>query len=235
MLRTMDLTRPARAARSVWLVVTTVHLVSQLTGPDLLRDVSQVLLMPAVAGILLTHTREPRSRLVRLTLAALFFSWLGDTCPRFTSGDPAFLLMVAGFLVAQLLYCRAFWPYRAASSGAQHRWLLVVGGAAVVGLVALVAPQAPVLAAPVGVYGLALVAMVLLGSGVNRAVGLGAAVFLVSDATIGLRAFTDLDFPGSGFWVMATYVCGQTLITLGVAARDRQQRPAAEPARSGTA
>src|SRR5699024_2105558 len=83
-----------RIAFGILAVVALVHLTGQLAGPTLLAHSTQVLLMPALAGVLLAGTTAPRGRLVHLVLVALLFSWLGDSVPRFTTGDTSFLLLV---------------------------------------------------------------------------------------------------------------------------------------------
>lgn len=221
-------TRPVSAVRVPVLVLiglTGVHLAGQLAGWGLVSDVTQVLLMPAVAGVLWAATAAPRPRLVRLVLLALFFSWLGDTLPRLV--EDGFVLMVGGFLLAQIAYAAAFWPWRAQASATTRPWLVAVAALAVLALLLVCRAEAGLLLVPVGGYAVALVAMVLLADGVSRLSGWGAVVFLVSDAMIGLGAFTELDPPAAGFWVMLTYVAGQTLITLGVA--ERAGRPVLDP------
>ena len=105
-----------RTSGAVLALVTAVHLVAQLLDPEgPVADATQPLLMPALAAVLLTGTSVPRSRLVRITLLALFFSWLGDTLPRLASGDAGFLVMVGCFLLAQVAYVVAFWPLRGQS------------------------------------------------------------------------------------------------------------------------
>ena len=77
-------------ALAVLVVVTLVHLVAQGTAPGgVVADLTQAVLMPALAWVLLTSTPIPRSRLVRLTLLALALSWLGDTLPRFAADGSA--------------------------------------------------------------------------------------------------------------------------------------------------
>src|SRR3546814_2472745 len=60
-----------------------IHLWAQWTDVDAVSDPTQPLLMVLLALALWTATSAPRSRLVRLTLLALAFSWLGDSAPRF--------------------------------------------------------------------------------------------------------------------------------------------------------
>src|SRR5699024_10512217 len=117
-----------RIAFGILAVVALVHLTGQLAGPTLLAHSTQVLLMPALAGVLLAGTTAPRGRLVHLVLVALLFSWLGDSVTRFTTGDTSFLLMVGFFLSAQLVYVVALWPYRHASLLRRPAALAAYGG-----------------------------------------------------------------------------------------------------------
>lgn len=200
--------------------VTAVHLVAQVVATDgLVAGATQVLLMPLLAGVLLAGTRPPRGRLVAVVLVALFFSWLGDTLPRLAGDDTGFLLMVGCFLVAQVFYVVAFWPFR--DSSILTRPVLVVPY--VVGLVVLVVlcrEGAGAMLLPVVVYGVALTTMAVLATGLGWLAGVGGAVFMVSDSLIALGAFTDVNLPGHSFWVMLTYVLGQLFLVLAVRNRE---------------
>ena len=77
---------------------------------------------------------------------------------------------------------------------------------------------------PVVVYGLALTTMAVLSTGVSTLAGVGGAVFMASDALIALGEFTGIDLPQQDFWVMLTYVAGQTLIVLAVMSRRTRGR-----------
>ena len=176
--------------------------------------------MPALALVVLAATHRPHPRLVTLLLVALAFSWLGDSLPALAGGDLAFLLMVAGFLVAQVVYVFAFWPYRDKSALHHRRWLLVPYIGVVVALVWVCAPHAGGLLLPVLLYGLVLGLMAIMATGVNAWTAVGGALFLISDALIALRAFVPgFEIPQGGFWVMVTYVAAQALIVLGVLKR----------------
>lgn len=215
-------------AWGVLALLTLVHLATHLLGAETLADASQWFLMPVLAGCLWLATRrrtadDPgrRSQLVRLTLVALGFSWLGDTAPDLADGDTAFLVMVGFFLCAQVVYTIAFWPYRAGSV-LRRPLALVPYGLALLALVVACAPSAGSLLVPVVVYGVCLVTMAVVATGVDRLAAVGGAVFLLSDALIALNAFAPwYDLPGHGFWVMLTYVVGQVLLVLGVLRRDR--------------
>lgn len=205
-------------------VVTLVHLLAQAAAPGgTLADITQVLLMPVLAWVLLASTPRPMSRLVRLVLLALGLSWLGDTLPRFATdgSDLGFGLMLVPFLLAQIAYVVAFLPFVHRSIVRTRPVLLIPYVLALVVLVAVTAGGAGALLPAVLLYGIAIVAMAVLATGLDRVAAVGAVVFLVSDALIALRAFADAVLPLHGVWVMLTYVLGQTLLVLAVAHHDR--------------
>ena len=209
-------------------VVTAVHLVAQVVGGHAVADATQVLLMPLLAALLWVETSGtgPRSRLVTLVLLALGLSWLGDSVPRLTSGDAAFLVMVGFFLLAQVAFIAAFLPFRGRSVLHVHRRRLLVYVAAVLALVLACVGGAADLLVPVLVYGACLGTMAVLSTGVNRLTAVGGALFLASDGLIALHAFgPGFDLTGQDFWVMATYVLAQALIVAGVLL----EQPAATP------
>jgi uncharacterized membrane protein YhhN len=233
--------RLTRVVAGLLVVTSAVHLGALLTSSTRLADVSQWFLMPLLAAWVLAATSgRPRGRLARLTLAALAASWLGDTAPDLVPSSSSFLVMVGFFLCAQLCYAAAFWPFRARSvvgsphpgSSARPRWRpagAVAYGGALVALVAACAPGTGSLLVPTVVYGVCLVAMAALATGVNGRVALGGAIFLVSDSLIALHAFTSwYAVPQHGFWVMLTYVVGQALIATGVVAQPRGEAPAGD-------
>ncbi|WP_321575376.1 lysoplasmalogenase [Oerskovia douganii] len=238
--------RPLAAlAAGAFLLLSAVHLTAHLAGAEQVATVTQWFVVPllalavwaATAGPAAAPTAGPttstarRSRLVRWTLVALTFSWLGDSAPDLSSGDASFLTMVGFFLLAQLAYVTAFWPLRARSV-LRRPLLLVPYALALVVLVALCAPHAGALLLPVVLYGVCLASMGVLSTGVDRVAGLGGAIFLVSDALIALGAFVPgFEVPGplsSGFWVMLTYLAGQALLAVGILRRDVRDRAGAD-------
>jgi uncharacterized membrane protein YhhN len=219
--------RAAVTVLALFVAVAVAHLLAQLTAGGRVADATQVLLMPLLAAALWLHTTSPRGRLVALTLVALGLSWLGDSAPKLADGDAAFLVMVGFFLLAQVAYVVAFWPYRANSVLHQRRPLLLGYVAAVGGLVAACVGGAAEMLVPVLVYGALLGTMAVLSTGVNLLTALGGALFLVSDGLIALDAFADgFDLAGQGFWVMSTYVAAQSLIVAGVLLEQAGASPA---------
>nr|WP_216645623.1 lysoplasmalogenase [Isoptericola halotolerans] len=214
--------RAARVAAGVLAALAVVHLVAQLLDLTPVADATQWFLMPALAATLWCTTTSPRSRLVRLTLVALGFSWVGDTLPDGFSGDAAYLAMVGAFLCAQVMYVVAFWPHRRESVLVRHPAASAVYVFLAVMLVATSLPGAPgVLGVAVVVYAVCLTSMAVLATGVHGLAAIGGLLFLFSDAMIALGLFADAVPPLSEFWIMASYVLGQVLIVAGVVARQR--------------
>jgi uncharacterized membrane protein YhhN len=226
----------ARVCALGFVLVSLVHLGALVADQGTLADVSQALLMPALAAFVATATRWPRGHLVRWSVVALGASWLGDSLPALLADDTAFLVMVGCFLVAQVAYIVAFAP-DASRSVLRRRPLALLGyGAVLVGLLALCAPHAGTMLVPVAVYGGCLIAMAVLSTGVSALAGVGGAVFVVSDSLIALDHFVPgWHLPGQDVWVMVTYLVGQALIAVAVVQRNRAvraPRPAtAAPAR----
>lgn len=197
-------------------------------------SVTQIAAMPVLALALVPAARQPGadSRLVRWTLLALGFSWLGDTVPRFLAGDAAFVAMVGGFLLAQLAYIAAFAPRWRTSMLAAHRVRLVPYAALFVALVVSCLPHAGALAPLVTGYGITLVSMAILASGINRYAWIGGALFFVSDGLIALRTFAP-SWPLAGtaesLTIMTTYFAAQALLVAGVLRAVRVSRAAGEP------
>jgi uncharacterized membrane protein YhhN len=215
----------ARVAFALFGLVAGINVVANLAdalwpegAASSVANVSQYLLMPVLALAVWVAVRSPRPALVRWSVVALGFSWVGDTAPDLVGRDLAFLAMMGGFLVAQIAYIVAFWPLRRESL-ATRPWALVVGAAVLAALIAVCASGAGSMLVPVVIYGACLVSMALLSSGVGRIAGVGGALFLVSDLLIALGEFSGLDLAASGFWVMLTYVVAQALIAEGVVRR----------------
>ena len=204
-----------RALMGVLVMIGIIHLAAQWFEIGLVAELTQVLLMPLLAAALWAGTAAPRRPLVRLTLIALGFSWLGDTIPRFVGGEPGFLGMLGSFLIAQLVYAVAVWPWRHASLLRRPRAVWIYLLVAVV-VVVLSAPGAGALLPAVMVYATAICAMALLATGLGRLGAIGGAGFVVSDSLIALDTFGVLTLPAHNVWVMATYLVAQVLVVVAV-------------------
>lgn len=223
------LDRRAAVAAGLFGAVVLVHLVAQVSGPAELRTWTQVASMPLLALTLGLLTRAPRSRLVVWLLVGIGFSWLGDSAPK-VAGDNSFLVMVGFFLLAQIAYLVAFWPARsrsvAARGSAAWPFPLLGYAAALLVFLALCLPGTGALTVPVVVYGVVLVGMAVLATGIHPLAAVGGVLFVLSDGLIALREFTDwYALPWHGFAVMSTYLVAQVLLVLGVLRHEA--RPAA--------
>lgn len=227
-----SLTR-SRVALLTFFALSLVHFAAQVFDHRLVMDVSQVLLMPPLALWLHGSTRAPRTHSTLFALAALFFSWLGDSAPRVLEQPIAFWSMVGFFLVAQLCFIAALWPQRLQSVLGEraHVGYGLLGFAAAVLLGSLVKLGLP--AAVVVLYATAIVTMALLATSMGRAGVAGGLLFIFSDALIALRSFAGLTVPMGGVLIMATYLAAQYLLTSGfvaLATGHAEDAPAPVPA-----
>ncbi|WP_147917316.1 lysoplasmalogenase [Ruania zhangjianzhongii] len=207
-------------------LVAITHLVAQLLGARTWADGTQVLLIPALAGLVWSAGLLPaRAWSTRAYATALLLSWLGDALPRVVDGDASFLVMVTLFLGAQVGFILTYvlltrsWPA-----------VLVMAAYAVVfgALYLLCAPGAGSLLPLVAGYGLLLVTAGSLSSTVSVVTGIGGAMFVGSDALIALHQFVEgYALPQHDFLVMLTYIGAQVLIAYGLLSRARADaRPA---------
>lgn len=210
----MALPRWSRIFLGLFCAVALEDLVAELVGAQLASGIALDLLMPLLIAFVLTARRgiDPvrRSRLIRLTLAAQLFSWFGDSL------GFAFLVKVGFFLVAQICYVIAFWPWR--RSSVLWRPLAAAGYLVPIAvLIVIVARAAGALAIPVVVYGISLALMATLSTGLNRVTAVGGAVFVISDVILALATFRPSYAPPyDSFWNMLTYSTAQGLLAYGV-------------------
>jgi len=207
--------------------VSILHLVLLRGSRTRLQGITKALLIPLLmAGLF--GTAAPGGGVSGLVLAGLAFGWIGDLALQRT-GDRWFLVGLGSFFVGHILYIRWFVLH----IGAVLWWPIAPVGVVLGGAAVILWNQAGALRIPAIAY--AAVLTVLLASAVAAATGsvavgwsdswsasgtaasrcavAGAALFLVSDALLGLREFT----PWIGraqVAVMATYIPAQLCIGL---------------------
>lgn len=215
-----------RGLLAAYAVVAVGNVAGQLVDTELLDRFTKPLLVPLLLALLLSGGR-PTTRLGRATALGLVFCWLGDLA--LMGGDDWFLVGLVGFLAGQVAYCTAFAATWARNPIRTRRVLAAPYAAWWVLLLVVLGPDLGGLVVPVAVYGAVLCSMAALALGVHRLTAVGALFFVASDSLLAATSLSDrLAFGGDDALVMATYVVGQLLITLGVLAA--QRRPAAASA-----
>jgi uncharacterized membrane protein YhhN len=215
--------RPFRTVRVVVAVVafglvSILDLVAEAASWKQAALMFRLLAMPLLTTVLIM-ARGGGDRIVRLVIAALLFSWLGDTI-----GGVDQLLKLCFFLLAHVCYIIAFWPERR-SSMLVRPWALVGYVILLIVMGVLLLPRAGGLAVPVMIYGCAVVLMAVLAGGLGRIGTIGGLVFVISDALIGILWFYRPSPVGlMDFSIMLSYLVAQTLLVTAVILRG--DRPA---------
>lgn len=196
----------------VWLLVYVLVLLTQITaeivGAAAVSWIGLIVAMPVLIVALLT-TGLHREPVGRWLLVGLVFSWFGDALGWFI------LIKIVLFLGAQICYLAAFWPFRRRM--VHHPAALLAYVAVIALLVVVVGREAGWLVPAVVVYGVALGLMAVLSTGAGRLTGLGGAIFVVSDAVLGVDTFVERwQVPGAEALIMITYLTAQLLLVLGV-------------------
>lgn len=219
-------THPAFADRTRWwgfglyALVSAIHIVSGVVGPDVIVFPTKLMLMPALAIAALWALRgsfdtSTATRAASVLFVALAFSWLGDGAglffPFLDDELPAMLLCFGLAHLAYILLFLRFLPRRAVP-----RWTLIYVVWWVL-MVAVLWPSLGALAIAVALYGLVLGGTAVAATRGGAITTAGGAFFLASDTILALRLFLP-DQTGllAGPWVMLTYTIGQGLLAYGI-------------------
>jgi hypothetical protein len=180
-------------------------------------DTTKLLLIPLLAiPVLLSAPRlTPRSA-VSLLLAALLFSWLGDSVGALFPMTPELPLMLLFFGIAHLAYILLFVRHLAKR---RMPWWALVYVAWWVGMLVVLGPHTGGLLIAVAVYGLVLAGTAAFSARCHPLAAVGGAFFLASDSILACRLFLPDGLPAwSDPAVMLTYTLGQGLIVAGALA-----------------
>ncbi|MCX5383229.1 lysoplasmalogenase [Streptomyces sp. NBC_00083] len=195
--------RRAAAARPLlvaFVLAGAVDLVSLLAGWHPGHLVAKPLLMPLLAGHVYARGGP------KLLVAALLCGWGGDVF-LLSGADAAFLLGMGCFAAGHVCYLVLF------GRGRTHPGLGAAYGIALVATVAALWPDLPAgLRIPVAGYSLLLTAMAYRSSRLGPLVGVGGALFLLSDTLIATGVADWPQLPRPDFWIMLTYVGAQALL-----------------------
>lgn len=197
-----------------YMVLSVVH-VSAIALDSPLAPPTKLWLMPLLA--LPVAAAAPRLRpraVVALLLAALLFSWLGDSAGAFFPTLPELPLMLGFFGIAHIGYIVLFLRFARIR---RLPWWTLAYVAWWVGMLSILGPHTGGLFPAVAAYGLVLAGTAATAARCHPIVTIGGAFFLASDSILAFRLFLPEALPG---WmspaVMITYTIGQGLIVWGV-------------------
>ncbi len=211
-------------------VISVVHVIACF-GQYAFEGWTKLLLMPLLVGAVVAslvfvpglRVRPVPVGALTVLVIAIVFSWLGDGArwffPMFRDELP---MMLACFGIAHIAYVLLMWRGRGIAVRRLPAWSLVYVVAYLV-LIALLLPHTKSLSGAVMAYGVLLAATAAMATRCGPIVGLGGALFLLSDAILAFRLFV----PGTSIWtnglVMLTYTLGQGLIAFGIVAALRRR------------
>jgi len=195
------------------------------------------LIKPLLVPVLLIHYILISTKAERFMLRALFFCWVGDIFMMFSDNDKMFLAGMLSFLSAHVLFILSFRRriWRDTHHGRPGLTLMIMAVVAGVAAYAayLIFPGAGALQVPILIYVLVIVSMFF--NAIRRRgrsshesfmlLSIGAALFMISDAILGLnRFYLNSALPYNWIWVMTTYLLAMFLLVAGVA-RHPEERP----------
>jgi len=194
------------------------------TGHPLASFITKAMIIPFLLIIVFVNLGPLKEGLQWAIVAGLIFSWTGDILLEFTGRNQnMFLLGLAAFMFAQLIYATVFFASPGKNSLFSNRkYLLIPPTVAGALLIFLLYNDLGAMRVPVIFYAIAIMAMVT--GAINRIektnrksfylVLSGAILFLISDSAIAINKFS-YNFELSSITVMSTYIMAQYLITVG--------------------
>jgi uncharacterized membrane protein YhhN len=183
----------------------------------------KALIIPVLVWLYLRFIRGEWNRFHGMILAALAFSWIGDITLQLTAfREDFFLLGLASFLVAQLLYLVAFFSTKGPNVLAKRPYLVIPVLAYGALVLWLLWGGLEEMKLPVALY--TLVILTMLTAAINRKgkvnphsyqlVLAGAILFVLSDSMIAINKFGQ-PFELARVAIMTSYITAQFLIAIG--------------------
>ncbi len=216
-------------------IVLCLEIFAENTQNLALLYISKPLLIPILLAMIFSSMKPFNSKLGRLIVAGLIFSWLGDILLMIREMD-LFIPGLSSFLIAQILYTLAFFSERSRNHSKQYASVVLFGFIAFYAAFMLfIQPDIlklndPVLAPAVFIYG-AVICMMGIAASLRkgqvssisfRFILFGALFFIASDAILATNKFTTIDVFYPNFLVMTTYVLAQSGIVLGLIVHDEK-------------
>ncbi|MCY1722546.1 lysoplasmalogenase [Prolixibacteraceae bacterium Z1-6] len=181
-----------------------------------------------IGGYFFLHARNFDKQVVKLAGFGFLFSWFGDWLLMFSGEFMYFVLGIASFLVAQLLYAFLFLRTITISGKKPFLkkkpvWLTPYIGFGLIMYIVLFPHLDAVLKVAVFIYVVAILTMASMA--LNRydnghpksfsMVFAGSLLFVCSDSLIAINRFL-IAIPYEGLFVMTTYIAAQYLIMTGI-------------------
>ncbi|MFI9326775.1 lysoplasmalogenase [Kitasatospora sp. NPDC052868] len=201
------------------------HLGAILTDSPVLRHATKPALMPLLAAHSVTAAATAAQEAPKLLAPALLLSAGGDVLLQL-GNDPAFLAGMGSFAAAHVCYVTMFVQRGALTDRRRAAVVAVAYATAWAAMVGQLWPDLGDLRVPVAGYSLLLTSTAVTSAGLGWRTGLGGALFLLSDTLIATKLAKWRELPGHQFWIMATYILAQYLLSTGLLRALREEESA---------
>lgn len=193
------------------------------------HDAAKALLLPLLAlrlGLALNGEPHIETRLRNRVWLAMALCWIGDIALTF-SGEVAFLVGLVCFLSGHLAFILAFSMRLGTQGVLSVLSTRVAAGFSLLVVLAVVLRELWVpsgeLAPAIAIYATVIASMAFCSWSLAAGPGvwplrIGATAFMASDVILALGRFGGEPIPQGHFWVMATYIAAQWLLTVGFTA-----------------
>jgi uncharacterized membrane protein YhhN len=186
--------------------------------------IAKALIIPVLMILFFININILSGRLHKFMITGLLFSWAGDVVLELSkNNDNLFIVGLACFLIAHIMYLTAFFLTPGKNSILNNRFYLLIP-VLIFGiiLVSYLYTDLDGMRLPVILYTLVILSM--LAGALNRIdkvkkfsfylVLAGAILFVISDSVIAFNKFVH-QFDSSGIVIMSTYIIAQYLIVTG--------------------
>lgn len=206
----------------IFITISVFYLLLLVTGQEWIAWYCKPFLLPLLILEAYNSTRFPTKNLL---FSALVFSWIGDVILMFANkGELYFIFGLVSFLIAHILFIVLFIKQKKMNPNSNLLWVgLILVAFYLFGMLSFLFPSLGDLKIPVSIYATTISVMLLMAikgyfnwpQPNNVTILLGALFFISSDSILAINKFHS-EIPKSGFFIMATYIIAQYLITKGV-------------------
>jgi uncharacterized membrane protein YhhN len=203
---------PQKIALIAFVAAATVNVIASGAENHLADLLTKPLLMPLLAIVVWLAVPAPRDR--KLFVAGQLLAAAGDIA-LLGSGTVPFLIGMVFFLGCHICYIAAFVRGGAMARLKARPVVPIAYGLVLVVALAWLWGGLGALAVPIAVYALALTTMAATSSTFGWRIGIGGALFMLSDMLIAVGIADPDAISGPPIWIMLTYVAGQGILATG--------------------